>query len=260
LSGNETNLMGLWGFDNGSGLSLIDNTGRRNTGTLGSGGSAGFPKWLGSTAPLNNESRVVHNVLGGIPTFEPRSIDERPAVIDYADVERDAYGGIFSVMKRGYFFVDSGELELVVGYKVGDLDTVHIGQVQTKPTVVGFIEGGPPIPSENQTKPFWKGTLGEYNLYDNAASVEIEEANDTTNTFCTDRDYSESDELGMKGGLFVGGQYGTAEGIGFEVEQRVAVFEGHLGDQNKIVSETHSKPGNENKFGTSRTVNVGIEP
>lgn len=260
LSGNESNLMGLWGFENGSGSSLVDNTGRANTGRLIAGDGGAPPKWLDSTAPLNNESSVVYNILGGVPTFELRRIDERPAVIDYADVERDAYGGIFSVMKRGYFFVDSGELQLVTGYKVGDLDTVYIGQVQTKPTIVGFIEGGPPLPSENQTKPFWKGTLSEYNSYDNAGSVEFEEATETTYVFGADRDYSESDELGMKGGLFLGGQYGTAEGIGFEVEQRVAVFEGRLGDQNKILSETHSKPGSENRFGTSRTMGVAMEP
>ena len=257
LFGNESNLMGLWGFENGSGPSLVDNTGRGNTGTLT---GAAPPNWLESTAPLNNESSVVYNILGGIPTFELRSIEERPAVIDYADVERDAYGGIFSVMKRGYFFVDSGKLELVTGYKVGDLDTVYIGQVQTKPTIVGFIEGGPPIPSENQTMPFWKESPSVYNFYDNSGSVEFEEATETTYIFGADRDYSESDEVGLKGGLFVGGQYGTAQGIGFEVEQRIAVFEGHLGDQNKIVNETHSKPGSENTFGTSRTVSVGMEP
>src|SRR5262245_38156975 len=88
---------------------------------------------------------------------------------------RDAYGMIFSVMKRAYLFVDSGQAQLTDGYKVGDLETVYIGQVQTKPTIVGFIEGGPPIPSENQTKPFWKGPLSEYNSYDNAGSVEFEE-------------------------------------------------------------------------------------
>jgi len=258
LSGNEPHLMGLWGFDNGSGATLSDATGRGNNGTL-SGPAA--PAWRPSTAPLNNESSVVHNILGGMPTFELRTIQRRPAVIDYADVQRDAYGAVFSVMKRGYFFVDGAGLNLATGFKVGDLSTVFIGQVQTDPKLIGFIEGGPPIPSENQTRPYWKtGSPSEYTLYDSASSVEFEEAGETTYTFGVDRDASESDEFSMKGGLFVGGQFGTAEGIGFEVTDRILVFEGHLGAQNKIVSETHSKPGNENKSGTNRTISVGLAP
>ncbi|MEB4631492.1 LamG domain-containing protein [Burkholderia contaminans] len=260
LSGNEANLKGLWGFERGSGTILSDSTGRGNDGTLLGTDAAGLPKWEASTAPLSNESSVTRNVLGGIPTFELRTIEGRPAVIDYADVQRDAYGAVFSVMKRGYFFVDAGELNLTTGFKVGDLSTVYIGQIQTDPKLVGFIEGGPPVPSENQTRPYWKGTLSEYTLYDSASSVEFEEAGETTYTYGVDRDASESDEFSMKGGLYVGGQFGTAEGIGFEVTERDLVFDGELGAQNKIESETHGKPGYEKKFGTARKISVEMAP
>lgn len=260
LSGNEANLMGLWGFERGSGAILNDTTGRGNDGTLQSENGAALPKWEASSAPLSNESSVTRNVLGGIPTFELRTIEGRPAVIDYADVQRDAYGAVFSVIKRGYFFVDDGDLNLTTGFKIGDLSTVYIGQIQTDPKLVGFIEGGPPVPSENQTRPYWKGTLSEYTFYDSASSVEFEEAGETTYAFGVDRDASESDEFSMKGGLYVGGQFGTAEGIGFEVTEPDLVFDGELGAQNKIESETHGKPGYEKRFGTNRKIGVEMEP
>ena len=257
LAGNEAHLLGLWGFDNGSGTTLTDGTGRSNNGKLS---GPRLPDWQMSTAPLNDEASVVRNVLGGIPTFELQSLTERPAVIDYADVQRDAYGGLVSVMKRGYFFYNGLELTLNTGFKVGDLKTVFIGQVQTDPKLVGFIEGGPPVPSENQTRPYWKGTLSEYTAYDEACEVEFESASETTWAFGIDRAHTSGNEFSMKGGLAWDGEFGVAEGFLIEATEKLARLEGKAGLQVKADSETTTRPGYEKKFGSKRTINVGMEP
>ena len=92
---------------------------------------------------------------------QPASARSNASVVEYATTDVDAYGVRYSVMKRGYFYVDAaGRTRLQLGYKVGDLDTIYVGQVQSKPTIIGFIEGGPPIPSENQTLTYWVGDGG----------------------------------------------------------------------------------------------------
>ncbi|USP79475.1 hypothetical protein yc1106_06749 [Curvularia clavata] len=54
-------------------------------------------------------------------------------------------------LKRVYAFIDadSGKWVLVTGFKTGALITEWVSQVQTSPTLIGYIEGAPPIPAEN---------------------------------------------------------------------------------------------------------------
>ncbi|MFL9584104.1 LamG-like jellyroll fold domain-containing protein [Stenotrophomonas sp. AB1(2024)] len=259
LSGSEAHLRGYWSFANGSGAAVEDRTGRGNVGQLAGKGSA-LPTWLTSTAPLGNEAPEVINVLGGVPTFAQLDITETPAVVEYADLQRDAYGDVFSVMKRAYLGIAHQELLLITGYKIGDLDTVYLGQAQSKPTLVGYIEGAPPIPSENQTLPYWRGGYGELNSYAGATSVEFTEADNTVYAYNASRDVADTHAFSFKGGLYGGGQYSTSAGIGVEAENPILAFETHLGRQLGISVTEHNSQGIGIQNGTTQTLATGFQP
>jgi len=258
-SGSEPNLRGYWNFGNGSGPVVEDRTGRGNTGKLVTAGSV-LPQWKVSTAPLSNESAEVLNIFGGVSTFAQRDISERPSVIEYADLQRDAYGNPISVMKRCYISVHDSQINLLTGYKVGDLDTVYLGQAQSKPTLIGYIEGAPPIPSENQTLPYWLGGYGESNTYAGAAEVKFSEADNTVYAYNASRDTSDTHAFTMKGGLYGGGQYETSAGIGFEVTTPMVVFEGHLGAQGGFQLTDHKSDGIGVQSGTNTNFATGLKP
>jgi Concanavalin A-like lectin/glucanases superfamily len=59
LSGSEPGLMGLWGFESGSGATLLDNTGRGNTGTLTAGSGSPPTSRAPATAALDVLGRCV---------------------------------------------------------------------------------------------------------------------------------------------------------------------------------------------------------
>src|SRR6185369_4203024 len=140
------------------------------------------PLWVSSTAPVSNEAEQVFNVLGGVETPFVERITGMPSVVEYADTRRDAYGALFSVMKRCYASTCDAAAQLITGYTIGDLDTVYAGQVQTQPSLICYIEGAPPIPSENQTNPWWT-EINYLNTYADTASVKLTQAQKSTQVF-----------------------------------------------------------------------------
>lgn len=259
LDGNEPHLKGCWNFANGSGPRVEDRTGRGNTGVLAGTGNA-LPQWQVSTAPLGNETPEVINLLGGVPTFAQLDITQTPSVIEYADLQRNAYGEVFSVMKRAYLGESSDGLRIITGFKIGDLDTVYLGQAQSRPTLVGFIEGAPPIPSENQTLPYWRGGYGELNSYAGATSVAFTEADNTVYAYNASRDTSDTHAFSIKGGLFGSGQYSTSAGIGFEVQNQLLAFETHLGAQGGFELTEHNSHGIGVQTGSTQSLGTALQP
>lgn len=229
LSGGEDHLAAYWRIDAGSGPVIFDMTGRGNNGRLKP--DTAPPVWRNSSAPLQNEGQYVVNALGGTPDYYVAQIAGAPAVSEYAAAERDAYGQIYSVMKRGYFYQSAtGETELRTGYKVGDLDTIFVGQVQSKPTIVGYIEGGPPIPSENQTLAFWVGDGGgPARAYAGISTVLYQETETKTWTFTANRSSTFNGALNVKGGPIWKGKADWASGIGLLFGGQVADYEVKLG-------------------------------
>jgi hypothetical protein len=259
LAGHEPHLRGYWNFANGSGHVVEDRTGRGNSGRL-YGLADNLPKWQTSTAPLSNEAPQVLNVFGGVPTYAQRDIGATPSVIEYADLQRDAYGQLFSVMKRAYASVFEQKLSLVAGYKIDDLDTVYLGQAQSRPTLVGYIEGAPPVPSENQTMPYWRGGYAELNHYAGASTVAFTEADNTLYAYNASRDVADTHAFSMKGGLYGGGQYSASAGIGVEAETPVMAFETHLGPQGSFQLTEHRSHGIGVQSGTNQTFATAFEP
>ena len=246
LSGKEDHLAGYWRFDTGSGEKIDDRTGHGNDGTLSPDGSP--PRWVTSRAPLSNEAQVVFNVLGGVRTFFQEQISGPPAVAEYADVQRDADGRLFSVMKRSYVSPMESFVSLLSGYKVGDLDLVYVGQVQTKPSLIGYIEGAPPIPSENQTMPFWAGDISEYLIYADYTSVCLNQASESVKSF-TGSQVSGNSVNSISGGVgvYLATSSSSSFGLGAEVEFQTFDFGGHLGA--KFESSNAEKSSEELSFG-----------
>ena len=82
------------------------------------------------------------------------------------------------------------------GFKVGDMDVEWIGQVQYDPQIKGYIEGAPPVPSENLTAE---------DSYQDASTVAMTEATTTTYTYASSRDLGADQTLEA----FVGQSWAT---------------------------------------------------
>lgn len=224
LVGDENYLNGYWKFDAGSGTVVTDMTGRGNdarfTGTV-------LPQWTNVAAPVSNEAPPVINAIGGEATTFSESISGSPAVVEYADTQYDYYGNMFSVIKRCYVYNSSDQvLKKLTGFKIGDLQQVYIGQVQSDPTIVGFVEGPPPLPSENLTKPDFTDPMAYYGK----AALTLAEQKDTTVTYSATSADGDLQAFSIKAGVKF--EVNKAEVIGmppYETSIQSAKFQAELG-------------------------------
>jgi hypothetical protein len=160
--GTERDLLAGWTFAPGG----RDITGGTNDIVVPEG------RAVPSTMPVTTEGAVVRCVYGGIVTERCRSLADRPAVGSSVDVQRVPGIVPHPVVKRTYV-VDADESP-DRPIHVGDLGLVWVGQVQTEPTLIGFIEGAPPVPSENLTRPYYlQQSSGLYTRYMNTAVVSL---------------------------------------------------------------------------------------
>jgi hypothetical protein len=167
LSGEENNLSGFWSFNGDA----KDGTQYGNNGTLV---GSSIPTFSASNAPLSNEAPPVLNIFSHHITAFQEDIDCTPAVCEYADAQLTTDNSLISVMQRAYIY-DNESIAIVPNFKVGELDLVYIGQVQTNPALIGFIEGAPPVPSENLSRPYYNSAYG-YNNYFDASSIALTES------------------------------------------------------------------------------------
>src|SRR6185503_8561081 len=129
-----------------------------------------------STAPVGADAPQVRNAVAGLTNLYTARVAGAPGVAEYADLQSMTDGSALGVYKRCYGLVDdAGRWQLVTGYKVGDLSVEWVGQAQFDPQLAGFIEGTPPVPSENLTV--------NADGYGGASSVAITEAATTKYTY-----------------------------------------------------------------------------
>ncbi|MEO1714581.1 MAG: LamG-like jellyroll fold domain-containing protein, partial [Bacteroidota bacterium] len=103
-----------------------------------------------STAPIATEIPQVRSALTGVLTAYNGYIHARPGVVEYGDVQKNEDGTINGILKRCYSFIDKEKKwNRMTGYKVGNLVSQWYGQAQFAPQVMGYLEGPPPVPSEN---------------------------------------------------------------------------------------------------------------
>ncbi|WOB43273.1 hypothetical protein HNI00_08960 [Thermoleptolyngbya oregonensis NK1-22] len=160
-----------------------------------------------STAPVSTETAQIRSALAQVKTDFHDVLTNAPAVQEYGDMQSDSAGNLIGVMKRCYAYIRNGQWRLLTGYKVGDLELEWVGQAQYDPQLIGFIEGAPPVPSENLTV---------RDTYEKVSTVELTEADQMMYTYANTRDRSYKTALNMK--LGAGFKVKNEAGFGLVVE------------------------------------------
>ncbi|KXK63691.1 hypothetical protein AWW66_01645 [Micromonospora rosaria] len=192
LRGESEDLVCYYPFDAAStaaGAPVLDAGPRGNNLTTA---AATEPAVVLSTAPVSTDTAEVRSALTGIRTTFHDLIGASPAVGEYADVQRIPHRGVRGVMKRCYAYQQGGRWHLITGYKVGNLVSKWVGQAQFDPQLVGYIEGAPPVPSENLVQR--PGT----DDYVDAATVSFVQADEVTNTLSSSQEISMDVSAKMK--------------------------------------------------------------
>jgi hypothetical protein len=179
------------------------------------------PRWTqDSVAPVGLDSPICHEI-GGKEFAENITITKNPAVNEYSDTQVDNQGQYFGVLKRCHAYINpESEACLETGYKIGDFDMQYVGQIQTNPTILGYIEGPPPVPSENLTI-----NDPKTDDYVGTSSVELVENNSESYTYTGKTSSYVDTSIDSKIGIYLGGQ--TSAGVG--VEQEVLKLEAKAG-------------------------------
>jgi hypothetical protein len=229
LLGGKEDLIAYYTFDRGEGKQLRDYSFRGNH--LTTEGAA----FVVSDAPISYDTYQIRNALLGVRTDFHVKIHSQPGVQEYGDMQFDAEGNLIGILKRCYSYIQNGQWYLTTGYKVGNLITEWIGQVQFNPELKGYIEGAPPVPSENLTAgpedPAESGYAG-------IASIEVVEAENITYNYAT------SKEAGLNASFGLSAKFG--------VDTTVLVITAPLGiGTAQEVSDVNVLVGFEGKFDAS---------
>ncbi|QHC24526.1 LamG-like jellyroll fold domain-containing protein [Streptomyces sp. GS7] len=181
LRGEKEDLLACYSFDRAStdeGAGLVQDEGLRGN-HLTLPDAPRRPAAVLSTAPVSSDTAQVRSALAAMRTPFHETISGAPAVGEYADMQYSAKGEAFGVLKRAYGYLRDGRWHLVTGYKVGDLVSEWVSQVQFDPQLIGYVEGAPPVPSENLTP----NTIDpERATYDGVASVKFTEAEEVVHS------------------------------------------------------------------------------
>ncbi|MFE0042518.1 LamG-like jellyroll fold domain-containing protein [Streptomyces albireticuli] len=189
LRGEKEDLIAYWSFDRAStdgSADLVRDEGLRgNDLTLAAGPRR--PAAVLSTAPVSSDTAQVRSALAAMRTPFHETVSGEPAVAEYADMQYTVKGEAFGVLKRAYGYLRDGRWHLVTGYKVGDLVSEWVSQVQFDPQLVGYVEGAPPVPSENLTP----NTVDpDSATYDSASSVEFTQAEQVVHSLSSAKERS----------------------------------------------------------------------
>jgi hypothetical protein len=139
-----------------------------------------------------------------------RKIVFRPSVVEYGDLTIGPNGTMDGSFKRAYTFVATdGSWVLIKGFKIGTLVTEWFSQVQTAPTLIGYIEGAPPVPVENWTS---KDDAGD----DPLSSIKFVNAQSCSYSYSSSReDGSDKETEIIHGG---GAKWEASAGLGFSTQ------------------------------------------
>ncbi|MBH1937710.1 laminin G domain-containing protein [Streptomyces sp. AV19] len=189
LKGEKEDLIAYWSFDRAStdeSANLVRDEGLRGN-DLTLPAAPRRPATVLSTAPVSSDTAQVRSALAAMRTPFHERITGAPAVAEYADMQYGSKGEAFGVLKRAYGYLRDGRWHLVTGYKVGDLVSEWVGQVQFDPQLIGYVEGAPPVPSENLTP----NTIDpERATYDGVASVEFRESEEVVHSLSSAKERS----------------------------------------------------------------------
>lgn len=207
LLGEKSDLIAYYQYDADAKDQISDQSGRGNHVTLKN------CTYRLSDAPVAYETPQVRNALAGVSTDFHETIGSSPAVQEYSDIQTNSAGEMTGTMKRCYAFIRDGEWRLITGFKIGNIITEWVGQAQFDPQLVGFIEGAPPVPSENLTA----APKYDSDDYTGITSVEVVEAESVTYAYSSSKETSYGAAMSM------------AASAGMDVEAEMMVITAPLG-------------------------------
>jgi hypothetical protein len=173
------------------------------TGLGNNGEGSHLPSFSDSGAPIAADGPEVLNPWTGPVTTFQQSLASTPAVVEYGDVNQDGDGLLQGILRRAYVWVPpshSGLPLMDTSYGAGNLAMVYLGQVQTNPTLTGFIEGAPPVPSENLSRPLYDSSYG-YNAYADASTVSLVQPSTTSFNFSSQSSMANTSSVEVGAGL-----------------------------------------------------------
>ena len=261
LTGAEPELLGYWRFDAGSGDVVADRTAHRGDAHYFDATGTPAPiEWTLSGAPIGFDAPIVNDALDTRASPEAAELSAAAAsttVFEYGDTLTLPDGTAQGVLKRSYVFEGISGLDDETGYKVGDLVRTYIGQIQTDPSVIGYIEGAPPLPSENLTRPLTDPS--SVDSYCGISSITLTDQSEQTVTIGSGSESSDKDEFKLSvGGA---GSLEKDEVIGIPPVQsaiRSAYFELKLGVQVTGSFESKSESSRELKVGAQRSTSYAM--
>ncbi|MEG4584578.1 LamG domain-containing protein [Microcoleus sp. MOSTC5] len=181
LSGNEPGLLAYYPMNEATGVEVRDHSGNGYNGTMSG------EIWWGCSAPIG---KVESN-------FE---ISDALVSNEYSSVTIENNRKV-AIMRRFFAYPTIDGVTLLPDKRVEALELKWIGNAQFAPTLLGYIEGAPPVPSENLT------LSDDYN---SATSVELTMSEDVAFSWKRVQDSG----LGADTETFVGGDTEINAGLG----------------------------------------------
>ncbi|QBF31180.1 LamG domain-containing protein [Thalassococcus sp. S3] len=207
MSPGVPNLAAFWGFDEGSGLRLADLTGNGNNGEWI--GSAASPDWILSEVPVGLEPPQIRSAAGDIAKPQNLKTDYAPSVGQFGSTRRDARGDLYASLVQSTSLIDkaSGTLVQSDDFQLGDLVLQFVGQVQIDPTLIGYIEGTPPLPAENL-----KLYPGDPISYIGASTLFLDETNIKSYTYTASRSVGTTVDVNFRFGFGADAEFSVGLG------------------------------------------------
>ncbi|WP_437745567.1 LamG-like jellyroll fold domain-containing protein [Sorangium sp. So ce1504] len=131
-----------------------------------------------------------------LTTSLPAAGAEGLITTEYSSVEVGPEGQKQALMRRFFGFTTGGQVQLLPEQRVEELTLQWVGNTQINPTLLGYIEGAPPVPSENLT-------VDED--YNGATAVTLRQSDETS--------YSWQRSETIHGGISMDGFLGAAWGV-----------------------------------------------
>jgi Concanavalin A-like lectin/glucanases superfamily/Ricin-type beta-trefoil lectin domain-like len=126
---------------------------------------------------------------------------------EYSAVEVSDEGRKQALMRRFFGYAAGGDVQVLPEQRVEELTLQWVGNTQINPTLLGYVEGAPPIPSENLTMATDAGYAG-------ATKVTLSQSAETSYSWQRSETHGKSFDL--EG--FVGVGIGMDAGIGIETK------------------------------------------
>jgi hypothetical protein len=161
LTGREPGLLSYWSMNDVGRDTILDRSPNGYHGT-----PSGQISFVPDTAPLGQIERDTDSTL--------------VIVNEYPTQETDETGQAVALMRRFYAYIQSGAfIETLQDQRIESLEVRWVGNAQFEPTLLGYIESAPPVPSENLT-------LSD--SYDNASAVQLTSTENVTYSWTRSED------------------------------------------------------------------------